>query len=146
MTRSEQIIILGLASIQASLQHSDPISVLKEWENALPVAFPTTEKTEKKSIVTDADVQAVYDAYPTKDENNRSRPLGKGKKSKAIIRGIMERGEADKETLINAIREYLEASRSSGTWLKDFNTFLNNLPLAETERETKPRQEYRLQW
>ena len=69
------------------------------------------------------DIEVIYRAYPTKDVRNNNRPTSKGEKSKRLIAKRLKEGYT-KDFILKAISNALE----SNSYLKDFNTFLNNLP------------------
>lgn len=144
----DKMILYGLAAIYASLEKSEPLFVLKQWETDAKLAFPQvpTAAREKVIEVSDDDVNDVYKAYPTRDKQNGNRPLSKGAKSKTLIRAILERGLVTKDVLIKIIHQELKYNEDTGKWLKDFNTFLNNLPDLEVEEKEPQKEEYRLLW
>lgn len=95
---------------------------------ALLTARAKPIKAAKQDIVkvSEDDVDEIYAAYPTKDERNGGRNLGKGEKSKELIRKRLQEGRT-KQEMLDAIKMYLDG----GSYLPNFNTFLNNLPCKE---------------
>lgn len=69
------------------------------------------------------DIDEIYRAYPTKDVRNNNRPTSKGEKSRKLIAKKLREGYT-KDFILKAISNVL----ASNSYLKDFNTFLNNLP------------------
>ena len=114
MTEFEQALIEQLQGI------NDKLALLTT--RAKPI------KAVKQDIVkvSDEDVDEIYAAYPTRDERNGGRNLGKGAKSKELIRKRLQEGKTKKE-MLDAIRMYLDG----GSYLPNFNTLLNNLPCEE---------------
>lgn len=80
-------------------------------------------KSIREDEPSEDDIDAIYRAYPTKDVRNNGRPTNKGEKSRKLIAKKLREGYT-KEFILKAITNALESS----SYLKDFNTFLNNLP------------------
>lgn len=125
MTQFEQLIIYGLASIQAEQSGYAVTEVLQQWMDGAKALWPATAKTRNGG---DADVEEVYQAYPTTDPNNGGRPTGKGQKDKATIKRLLANGEYTKDQLLLIIKREVESREESGAYLRNFSTFLNNLP------------------
>lgn len=83
--------------------------------------------------INEDDVNEIYAAYPTRDMRNGNRNLGKGEKSKEIIRKRLMAGKT-KQEILDAIALYVNGSG----YLPNFNTFLNNLPCEEPLLEETP--------
>lgn len=117
MTEFEQALIAELKGINDKLE-------------LLIASKPKPIKAAKQNVptVSQADVDEIYAAYPTTDRRNNNRNLGKGAKSKEIIRKRLQEGRT-KEEILDAIRLYVDGSG----YLPNFNTFLNNLPCEESE-------------
>lgn len=98
-----------------------------EW--ALKSETNKSPKKPRKASTTayNEDVWAVYDAYPATDPNNNGRSTYKGEKNLKQIEELLKSGKT-KEELLKAI----EYATSGGQWLKNFETFLNNLPIVRT--------------
>lgn len=144
----DKMLLYGLASIYASLEHTDPMFVLKQWDDDCKFAFPNAPKAQtQKQDISDDDVNDVYAIYPTRDEHNHNRSVTKGAKAKEKIRAILEKGDISKDVLIRIVKQEVDANRNEGKWLKDFCAFLNNLPDLQEEK-TKPTEEtkYRTLW
>lgn len=140
MRQATKMIMYGLAAIYGELTKMPTVFVLKQWEDELDEVFPDSQREQKKAVTTDADVAEVYAAYPTRDEKNNNRSLSKGAKSKQKIRSILDSGEYTKDDLLKLIKQEVECNQDTGKWLKDFNTFLNNLPELDDEPEEKPKE------
>ena len=102
---------------------------------ALLTAKAKPIKAAKQDIVkvSEEDVDEIYAAYPTRDERNGGRNLGKGAKSKELIRKHLRDGKT-KQEMLDAIRMYLDG----GSYLPNFNTLLNNLPCEEPTIQESP--------
>lgn len=125
MTQFEQLLIYGLASIRSEQSGYAVAEVLQQWVDGAKALWPATAKTKKGG---DADVEEVYQAYPTTDPNNGNRPTGKGQKDKATIKRLIANGEYTKDQLLTIIKKEVESRGESGAYLRNFSTFLNNLP------------------
>lgn len=136
----EKEILYGLASIYALLEHTEPLFVLKKWEDECKCALPDTPRAQpKKQEITDADIDDVYALYPTRDAQNNNRSVTKGAKSKAKIRSILEKGDITKDVLISIVKQEVARNKNEGKWLKDFTAFLNDLP--DLSKEESPKEE-----
>lgn len=80
------------------------------------------------------DVDAVYSAYPTRCVIN-SRSLGKSSADKKKIARLLK--DNSKEKLIKTIERYVEDCKRDKVYMKNFGTFLNNLP--EYDLTEKPK-------
>lgn len=121
MTEFEQALIAQLQGINDKL--------------ALLTAKAKPIKAAKQDLVkvSDDDVDEIYAAYPTRDERNGGRNLGKGAKSKELIRKRLMEGKT-KADILDAIKMYMDGN----SYLPNFNTFLNNLPCEEPEPAESP--------
>lgn len=81
-------------------------------------------KTAAAKIDT-AEVQEVYNTYPTRCPIQH-RSLGKSERDKVKIQKLL--GERTKDELIDTIKKYITDCINSKTYVKNFATFLNNLP------------------
>lgn len=77
-------------------------------------------------------IDEIYLSYPTKDENNHNRSTGKSSKNKDQIKRLIKTGEYSAEKLFAIQKSYLEDCRRTKTYIKNYGTFLNNIP-DETE-------------
>ena len=96
---------------------------------------PVKSAVQNLPKVSDADINEVYAAYPSKDVRNNNRVTGKGQKSKEIIRKRMLEGWT-KEELIEAIQMYVDGN----SYLPNFNSLLNNLPCKDEIEQPKVQQ------
>lgn len=100
-----------------------------------PRMAPVKSAVQNLPKVSDADINEVYAAYPSKDVRNNNRLTGKGAKSKEIIRKRLLEGWT-KDEMIEAFRLYLDGN----SYLPNFNTLLNNLPSKEEIEQPKVQQ------
>ena len=80
------------------------------------------------------DVDAVYSAYPTRCVV-QGRNLGKSSADKKKIARLLK--DNSKEKLIKTIERYVEDCKRDKVYMKNFGTFLNNLP--EYDLTEKPK-------
>jgi len=90
------------------------------------------EKKEKEgnkeidsSALKDA-VERIYGLYPTKCPIS-GRATGKSSKDKQRIESLLKKGLTE-EMLSETIKRYIEESKTSVSYIKNFSTFLNNIP------------------
>lgn len=117
-----------LMKIASALCKKDAASIWKEYEEQLP-------KTSAKTEVPEEDVEEIYAAYPTRDPRNGNRSLGKCAKDKQRIRALLRK--YSKEEILFAIESEIEENEDVGKWLKNFSTFLNNMPEVVSEDAIK---------
>jgi len=92
-----------------------------------PIYNKTKIKTKnKESTDVDEKVEVLYSLYPAKCVVNAKRNLGKGSKDKEKIEKLLKVHSF--EDLKKTIEWYIGSCRSSQTFMKNFSTFLNNLP------------------
>lgn len=96
----------------------------------------------KGTTVNSDDVESVYQAYPSKCPVTK-RPLGKSSKDKLRIQRLLKRYTA--QDLTERISAYVAESKQHNVYMKNFATFLNNIPekaeeTKETRTELKPEQ------
>ena len=84
---------------------------------------PPKEEQEKEQV--QEEVEYIYSIYPTKCPIKNSS-TGKGEKNKKQIKTLLK--TKSKEELENVIKSYLNDCKNSNTWIKNFKTFLNDLP------------------
>ena len=82
-------------------------------------------------------VDAVYKAYPAKCLVS-GRTLAKGQKDKNKISALLSSGKYTTEDLILIIKNYISQCVLDNTYMKNFQTFLNNLPELEDVRGYEP--------
>lgn len=85
-------------------------------------SMPKRTKVKRRDF--NEDVWAVFNAYPDTDINNDGRSTNKGEANLKKIEILLKSGY-HKDELIDLIN--IEVS--SGKWLRNFTTFLNNLPI-----------------
>lgn len=91
------------------------------------------EKEKVKDI--NNSIEEIYKAYPTKCQV-RKASSGKTAKNKDQIKRLLEKGHT-KEELLSTIGRYVDDCVRNGTYMKNFSTFLNNLPDYEEEEEAE---------
>ena len=79
-------------------------------------------------------VDLVYKSYPSKCPINNSS-TGKSKKDKEKIKKLLS--NILKDDLLFTINTYIAECKSSNRYIKNFSTFLNNLPDYEKPKEVK---------
>lgn len=139
MTPTEKIILCGLLSLYREQTGVSEEEALREWTDRAATLWQ-----QSRSDTLEADIEEVYARYPTRDENNDGRPTSKGKKNKAQIRQLLTRGGHTKEELIALIDQEVESRAASGAFLRNFETFLHNLP--DLEEEDLPLFSYRSEY
>lgn len=75
-------------------------------------------------------IELIYTAYPTRCPI-AGRNTGKTVKCKDKIRVLLK--EISAEKLLETIKWYVDDCKKTGTYLKNFSTFLNNLPDMQTK-------------
>lgn len=84
-------------------------------------------------------VEAVYAAYPRKCLVS-SRTTCKGSKDRKKIKIYLESGRYNEQELITIIQLYIKECMRTNTFMKNFQTFLNNLPAVEDFQDNTPEQ------
>lgn len=92
----------------------------------IPPIIPQKEK-EISSLGSDfsEDVKRLYSLYPSKDPMT-NRQLGKSSKDKTRLLKLLKTHSPEK--LEKIIKRYVADCVKDGTYMKNFSTFLNNLP------------------
>lgn len=102
-----------------------------------PISKQTIEEILKKSAEV---IDRLYALYPGKSETREGpRSTGKCSKDKRRIAALLR--DHTPEQLERIIKKYVEEQR--GKYLKNFSTFLNNLPEDEEEAAPPPTREER---
>lgn len=117
---------LALKAIEISGQGKGktPEEIIDWAEEICKVKFKTERvQSVREFEPSEEDIDEIYRAYPTKDVRNNNRPTSKGEKSRKLIAKKLREGYT-KDFILKAISNVL----ASNSYLKDFNTFLNNLP------------------
>ena len=84
---------------------------------------PSTAKEIGKNEALEADIEEIYAAYPPRCPK-RQQSTGKCAKDKDRIRILLTKKGKSKSDILAAIEQTI----SDGGYLKNFSTFLNNLP------------------
>lgn len=92
------------------------------------------EEEERKLEQLESDVQELYNSYPSKCPN-RETSTGKSAKDKKKLKKLLQ--EKPKKELLAIIKQYVRESLDKQQYMKNFSTFLNNLPEL-TEQKPKP--------
>jgi hypothetical protein len=99
------------------------------------------EKKRKEDIIND-----IYSLYPTNCPV-KGKPNGKGKANKEQIKRILKSKEETVDSLKAKIERYVRECKNSNTYLKNFKTFLNNLPdYSEEEKKDELKEENIYLW
>lgn len=77
------------------------------------------------------DIDYIYSLYPTICPN-RKQSNGKSKKNKVKIKELIKSGEYTAEKLSQIINRYVDDCKRDGSYMKNFSTFLNNIPDYDT--------------
>lgn len=91
------------------------------------------EEEEQQKVI-----NLIYSLYPTKCPVKNS-PTGKSKANKAKIKELLKKISPDE--LESTIKRYIRECTESKTYIKNFGTFLNNIP-DYSESETQKEQLY----
>lgn len=91
-----------------------------------------TNKPENADL--ESEVEKIYQLYPYRDGSNNSRSTGKSSKCKLKIKSILKTGYP----LAEAIKKYLDECKTKKVYLKNFSTFLNNLPDTQEPEPKNP--------
>lgn len=110
-------------------------SVEKRWNNTNVLQSKSERNTIKvnkskvnkiKENIYSENCIFLYSMYPSTDKNNQGRSTGKCGKCKDKIEAILKTRSF--EELKTVFENYLLLSEKKGSWLKNFETFLNQLP------------------
>lgn len=85
----------------------------------------TSKKKTDSSTVSKDDIEEVYASYPTKCVI-RGTPTGKSVSNKNKIRTLLK--SITKDELLLVISKYITDCKKGNVYMKNFTTFLNNLP------------------
>ena len=83
------------------------------------------EDNSKKTKEESKEIEYIYNLYPSRCDT-RKTSTGKTKKNKEQIKKILK--DHSKEHLESTIKKYIEESKQAKSYIKNFGTFLNNLP------------------
>lgn len=110
--------------LSKALNYADAAVLHERNENA------SKEAEREKNKALDESVERIYQSYPSKCAN-RGTSTGKCAKDKRKIKTLLVTKAFTEESLTRAIGRYVEDVQSHGSYLKNFSTFLNNIPLDE---------------
>ena len=101
--------------------------------NASKVKYSKVKYSKEEENI----VESIYDKYPSKCKISK-RSLGKGVKDKKKIATLLK--SHTKEDLLARIEYYTKECVKSDTYMKNFSTFLNNLPDIEKDDDSREHQ------
>lgn len=104
------------------------LSDAEEWADGMivPKEPITPQNQAETGKELESDIEEIYKAYPSKCPR-RMQSTGKCSKDKDRIRILLTRKGKTKDEILKAIRQTI----NEGAYLKNFSTFLNNLPEVE---------------
>ena len=115
-------------NINESTRYTRRIKNDKNDKNNTPIF--SKEKTIATPVkILHVDVEEVYKKYPTKCLI-RGASTGKGAKDKTKIKALLK--QYSKNELLETIELYVNDCVATNTYMKNFSTFLNNLPSIES--------------
>jgi len=130
------------------VKYSDYQEATNETPNKRPRSDQRTpsNNNDKKEKNEEETINDIYSLYPTncpvKGNSN-----GKGKANKAQIKRILKSKEETVDSLKAKIERYVRECKNSNTYLKNFKTFLNNLPdYSEEEKKDELKEENIYLW
>jgi hypothetical protein len=103
-----------------------------------PLELFPTEPEPKKHKPTAEDVDRLYSLYPTFCKT-RNHSTGKGRKDKEKIKTLLK--TISVEELEFTIKAYVKECEETKAYLKNFSTFLNNLPDMGYNNQPEPEKE-----
>ena len=121
-----------IARLLAILIGGDADKTLAEAEGWAERTTPAKSDEE-----TNEAVERLYKMYPTKD-SERGQSTGKCSKDKARLRTLLK--TKTEEQIAYTIRRYLQESAANRSYIKNFSTFLNNMPEYDNVEEEAPAQ------
>jgi len=98
------------------------------------------QKDTYKNDNNNKEVDYIYSLYPTKCPV-RNSSTGKGKKNKEQIKKLLSKGESV-DSLEKVIKIYIKDCKKNRVFIKNFHTFLNNLPEIDYTPAKNKYQEY----
>ena len=130
MDRAQDVIAYLLAKMVAKKERRLVNDVIQE---ALDATKPVRVTAEKIFEIDNETVNHIYAIYPTTTETREGkRSTGKCAKDRDRIRTLLKTHTA--EQLEKAIKKYV--NEQEGKYLKNFSTFLNNIPEDELNEPT----------
>lgn len=122
MERNIEILTYLLARLIAKNEGISEQQIYSEIE----ALFPKPKRAARTTIGADKDaVEKIYALYPTKCPIS-GRSTGKSSKDKERIGRMLQTIGEDK--LAATIKKYVEDSVAAKSYIKNFSTFLNNIP------------------
>lgn len=104
---------------------NDNVIIDNDNEDIIEGLREEEKENKKKTRISQSDVDYLYSLYPASCPN-RNKSTGKGRKDKEKIREMLK--DMSKEELEFTIKAYVQQCAEKKEWLKNFSTFLNNLP------------------
>lgn len=120
------LISVALLGVPAKLHfkiHDNNIQLLLGLDE--DVIYEEVKPKDDNSDIAKESIQMIYDAYPVKCVI-RGASTGKGSKNKKSIAVLLKRHT--KEHLLEVIKWYVSDCKKNNVYMKNFSTFLNNLP------------------
>lgn len=117
------------ASVQEQEQEQVQVQVQEKPKKMQSVWFK--EENENENII------EIYKTYPSNCLVKKTRSLGKCEKNKEQIKKLLQ--TKSKDEIINIIETYKKNCVLSETYMKNFGTFLNNMPDYSEEEQSKPK-------
>lgn len=130
-----------VAKVAVNVNVKDTVNVnVKDILNNNIMSDFKEEKPKKPNYNPDVDI--IYSLYPTECYVKGSS-TGKGSKNKEKIRSIIK--EKGFEWLYERVENYLVNCKANKIYLKNFGTFLNNIPEpVELKQKTSDRNKYKI--
>lgn len=107
------------------LSDKGEVYVEEQVKLIMRMAKKAFESTDDEIVIPEEDINAVYLSYPTKCVVT-ARNLGKSASDKERIGRLLK--DKTKDELILTIGRYVEDCKRDKVYMKNFGTFLNNLP------------------
>lgn len=101
------------------------VDVLLHNAKTFADGLPTSVNEGKTTTDLLPDIEEIYKAYPTKCPVSGSA-TGKCAKDKQRIKNLLK--TRSKESILAAIKTYLDDCTANNRYIKNFSTLLNNLP------------------
>lgn len=124
-----------LARIAAALEHTDAETILADADTFAKGSTKAKPSAKAPTAEEEAIIDHLYSIYPSKTwRGDREASTGKCSKDKVRLRSLLKkRSAAEIESII---KTYVE--ECNGSFLKNFSTFLNNLPESDELFKTNP--------
>lgn len=116
-------------------------------DNIEDIKEDTNVSKKVTNIIRQEDVDYLYSLYPSKCPT-KNKSNGKGANDKIKIRSLLK--TMPKEELEFTIKAYVQQCTENGEWMKNFSTFLKNLPdmgyCKEEEQQQEIRSSRKIEW